>query len=157
MWAAVGISGLGGHVLEPGGELIADVNLAGAGASAKREFAGRDGAAVPAPEVHPVRATPAEPVLRALVDLEVVGEDGRGGAVDDVGERDGVAEHLLRRALEPERVGVDDGAIDGDRVDDAQLTELAHEGAVRIDDAVPAQLAEHTRGTFSSDAPLQPR
>src|SRR2546426_12229523 len=100
MWAAVGISGLGGHVLEPGGELIADVNLAGAGASAKREFAGRDVAAVPAPEVHPVRATPAEPVLRALVDLEVVGEDGRGGAGGGCGEGAGVGAHPRPRGLD---------------------------------------------------------
>src|SRR5262245_26876398 len=130
------------------------MDLAGAGAAAEGAAAVRHVLPVPAPEIDPVGMARAEPRLRALVHFEVVGEDGRTGAVDDVRERDRVAEHPLRRALEPERVGIDGRAIDRDRVNDTKLAELAHERAVRVDDAVEAPLAQHARGALTSQAPL---
>src|SRR5262249_19117822 len=150
-----GISALGRHVLDPGRQLIANVDLAGAGAAAKHPGAVRHVPSVLAPEKYPVRALSAETFLRALVDLEVVGEDRRARAVDDVRERDGVMKHPLGRALEPERVRVDDRAVHRDRMHDPELTKLTHERAVGIDDAVPAQLTEHARRAIAPQAPLE--
>src|SRR5262249_27536904 len=152
---AAAISSVGGHVLDPGGELVTDVDLAGAGPAA--EGAAPVGHVLPvaAPDIDPVGTARAEPRLSALVHFEVIGEDGRAGAVDDVRERDRVPEHALRRALEPEGVRVDGGPVHGDRVDDPKLAELAHEGAVGIHDAVEAPLAQHARGALASQAPLE--
>src|SRR6185503_19332905 len=107
MSTAAFISALRRHVLEPGRELVTDVDLAGAASAAEHSGSVRHVAALPAPEKHPVRALGDQPFLRALVYLEVDREHGRGGAVDDVRERDRVVEHPLGCALEPERVRVD--------------------------------------------------
>src|SRR5712692_8581365 len=94
---------LGRHVAQPGGELAADVELARAG----RAAAGRSGVvgvgAVAARDVDPIARLRSEPLLHPFVDFEVVGQDPRAGAVHDVGERYGVAVHLLRSALQAER------------------------------------------------------
>jgi hypothetical protein len=79
----------------------------------------------------------------SMVDFEIVGEDERAGAVDDIGEADGVAEHLLRRALESEAIGVHDRAVHRDWVHHAQLLKLAHQRDVRVDIRVPAAHLEN--------------
>ena len=81
-----------------------------------------------APDLDPLRALAGEPHADAVVDFEIVGQHQRAGAVDDIGEADGVAEHLLRRALEPEVISIHHGAVHRDRLHYAKLLELAHEG-----------------------------
>ena len=90
-------------------------------------------ARVTAADLQPLGAFAGDSDVDTVVDLEVVGQHQRSGAVDDVGEADGVAEHLLRRALEAEVVGVNDRAVHRDRVHHAKLLELAHQRYVRID------------------------
>src|SRR5881397_685673 len=107
-------SRLVGQVANPRRELIANVDLARPGLAARRPVLVGDIAAMTSAEVHPVRAGRGEAVLSALVDLEIIREHGRAGPVDDVGEGYRVAEHLLRRAAEPERVGGDQRSVDGE-------------------------------------------
>ena len=90
-------------------------------------------------DIDPFRATAGEAALGALVHLQVVGEHPGCRAIDDIGKGHGVAKHLFRCALEPERIGVDHAAIYRQRMHDAQLAELTHEGAIGIDDRVPAR------------------
>ena len=74
-----------------------------------------------------LRAFARQAHVDAIVDFEIVGEHERAGAVHRIGETNRVAEYLLRRALKPEIIGVDDRAIHGDGMHNAQLLELAHE------------------------------
>ena len=103
-------------------------------------------ALVAAADLQPLGALARKPHVDAVVDFEIVGQHQRAGAVDDVGEADGVAEHLLRRALEPEIVGVHHGAVDRDRMHHAKLLELAHQRHVRIDVGIPAPHLEDALG-----------
>ena len=50
---------------------------------------------------------------------------------------------------------MDDGAVDGDRMHDAELAELAHERRARVDDAVPAKLGQHARGAVAAEPALE--
>src|SRR3954470_9706369 len=127
-----------GHEPEPGIEHVADIDLAGRILAAPAAMRVRHVALIAAADLQPLGALARHPHVETIVDLEVVGEHERAGAVDDVGEADRVAEHLLRRALEPEAVSVHDRAVDRDRMHDAQLLELAHQRDVRIDVGVPA-------------------
>src|ERR1700722_4787029 len=110
-----------------------------------------------AADLDPFRALAREPKPNAIVDFEIIGEHQRTGAVDNIGEADRVAEHLLRRTFEAEVIGVDDGAIDRDRMHHAKLLKLTHERQVRIDIAVPAPYFEYAPGFILALAPFQRR
>ena len=94
---------------------------------------------VAAADLDPLGARRGDARADPPVGLQIVGQHRRARPVGDVGERDRVLEHLRRRALEPEGIGMDLGAVDRDRVDHAELAELAHEGEVGIDVRVPAR------------------
>src|SRR5262249_25605127 len=95
-----------GHEAYPSVEPVAAFDLARrirAGAAAMRVGYV---ALVAAADLQPLGSLARHSHVETMVDFEVVGEDERAGAVDDVGEADGVAEHLFRRALESEAIGV---------------------------------------------------
>ena len=91
-----------------------------------------------AADLQPFGAFAGDAKADAVVDFQIVGKHQRAGAVDDIGEADGVVEHPFRRAAQLEAVGADQRPVDGQRMDDAELLKLAHERQVRIDIAVPA-------------------
>src|SRR3954470_2248821 len=76
------------HVVEPGAHLRPDVDLARAGRAALSAGLFHI-AAEAAADLRPLDRAALEAVLDALVDLEVVGQHPRRGAVDHVGEGDG--------------------------------------------------------------------
>ncbi len=108
----------------------------------------RQVARIAATDLEPLGARAGEAEPDAGVDLEIVGEHQRAGAVHDIGEADGVLEHARGRALEAEVVGAHQGLVDRDRMHHAQLLELAHEREVRIDIGVPAAHFEDLLGRF---------
>src|SRR5207342_2700969 len=95
-----------GHETEPGVEHVADIDFAGRILAAAAAVRVGDVALVAAADLQPLAAFARHSHVETIVDFEVVGEDERAGAIDHIGEADGVAKHLLRRALEPEAVGV---------------------------------------------------
>src|SRR5207302_4682384 len=104
-----------GHEAEPGVEHVADIDLAGRILAAAAAVRVGNVALVAATDLQPLGAFARHSPIEAVVDFEIIGENERAGAVDNVGEADGVAKHLLRRALQSERVGVHDGAMARDR------------------------------------------
>jgi hypothetical protein len=70
-------------------------------------------AVVPAP-IAAIPPGAAEPDADAGIDLEIVGEHQRAGAVHDIGERDHVLEHTLRARRAAGAVGVHHGLTDRD-------------------------------------------
>ena len=134
------------HVAQPGVEHVADIDLARRVHAAAAAVRVGQVALIAAADLQPFGALAGKPHVDAVVDFEVVGQDQRAGAVDDVGEADGVPKHLLRRALEAEVVGVHHGAVHRDRMHHAKLLELAHQRHVRIDVGVPAPHFEDALG-----------
>src|SRR5437870_13922240 len=95
-----------GHEAEPGVEHVADIDLAGRILAAAAAVRVGNVALVAATDLQPLGSFARHSHIEAVVDFEIIGEDERAGAVDDVGEADGVAKHLLRGALESERISV---------------------------------------------------
>src|SRR5436305_1735446 len=79
---------LPGHVSKPGVVHVADIDFAGRVLALASAVLGRRVAQITAPDLDPVGALARQPEPDAIVDLEIVGQHQRAGAVDDVGEAD---------------------------------------------------------------------
>src|SRR5262249_57659321 len=106
-----------GQEVEPGFQHVADIDftrrILAAAATVRIGYV----ALVAATDLQPFGSFARHSHVESVVDFEIVGEDERARAVDDVGEADGVAKYLLRRAFESERVLVHRRAIGRDRLD----------------------------------------
>src|SRR5262245_11601243 len=93
-----------GHVAEPRVEHVADIDLAGRVLAASAAMIVRQIARVAASDLEPLGAGARKTQADPRVDFEIVGEHQRAGAVDDVGEADGVLEHARGRAAQTKAV-----------------------------------------------------
>src|SRR5262245_66604431 len=116
-----------GHEGKPSVEHVADIDFARRILAAAAAVRVGHVALVAAADLQPLASFARHSHVEAMVDFEVVGEDERPGAVDDIGEADGVAKYLIRRALEPEAIGVHDGAVERDRVYHVPLLDFAYQ------------------------------
>src|SRR5262249_54282263 len=91
------------HEVEPGVEHVAAIGLPGRILAAAAAVRIGYVALVAATDLQPFGSFARHSHVESVVDFEIVCEDERARAVDDVGEADGVAKYLLRRAFESER------------------------------------------------------
>src|SRR5262249_20152445 len=75
-----------GHEGKPSVEHVADIDLAGRILAAAATVRVGQVALVAAADLQPLAAFARHPDVETIVDFEVVGEDERAGAVDDIGE-----------------------------------------------------------------------
>src|SRR5262249_50057029 len=95
-----------GHEGKPSVEHVADIDLARRILAAAAAVRVGHVALVAAADLQPLAAFARHSHVETIVDFEVVGEDERAGAGDYIGEADGGAKHLIRRALEAEAMVV---------------------------------------------------
>src|SRR5262249_40288729 len=84
-----------GHEGKPSIEPVADIALARRILAAAAAVHVGYVALVAAADLQPLAAFARHSHVETIVDFEVVGEDERASAVDDIGEADGVAKHLI--------------------------------------------------------------